>query len=81
MAGVTLEYDGSTVLLRLGAMADRLADSRQMFEDMGEALLASTRKRFDRQAAPDGTKWQALKPACQRRRKRTATASWCWIGR
>lgn len=70
MSGVTLEYDASSVVAKLNAMADVLADPRLMFLDMGEHLLHTTQKRFDTQTGPDGSAWEALKPAYQRRKKK-----------
>ncbi|HOW76500.1 MAG TPA: phage virion morphogenesis protein [Candidatus Competibacteraceae bacterium] len=44
-------------------------DLQPVFRDLGEALLNSTRERFRRQTAPDGSPWTALSPAYRARKK------------
>lgn len=72
MAGVRLEYDAAAVLSRLNVIAAVLDDPQRMLREMGEELLDSTRQRFNSQTAPDGSAWEPLKPAYQRRKKKNA---------
>lgn len=70
MAGVRLEYDAAAVLAQLNAAAGLLDDPRRMLLDMAESLLATTQQRFRTQTGPDGSQWQALTPAYQRRKRK-----------
>lgn len=72
MAGVNIRIDinEGEVLRVLGEIARRAADLTPAFQDIGEALLNSTKDRFAEQQAPDGTPWEALSPAYQERKKK-----------
>lgn len=70
MSGVTLEYDAAKAVAKLNVLASALDDPRRMYLDMGEHLLATTQQRFSTQSAPDGSPWQALTPAYQRRKRK-----------
>lgn len=47
-----------------------LTDLTPAFQDIGEALLNSTRERFRSQTAPDGSPWAALSPDYRQRKKK-----------
>lgn len=55
---------------RLERLADAAGDLTPAFRDVGEALLNSTRDRFERQAGPDGRRWAPLSPEYARRKPR-----------
>ncbi len=44
------------------------ADLEAVWRDVGEYLLISTRERFDREQAPDGTPWEPLAESTLRRK-------------
>ena len=54
----------------LRALQDKLGDLRPVFRDIGEALLNSTRERFNTQTAPDGSPWAQLSPGYKQRKKK-----------
>jgi phage virion morphogenesis protein len=62
MAGarITIEVDDRQVLRVLDQMLAQMEDITPALGDIGEALLNSTRRRFDDQRAPDGTPWAPL---------------------
>ena len=71
MARITIEVSGMRdVERRLERLADAAGDLTPAFRDVGEALLNSTRDRFDRQAGPDGRRWAPLSPEYARRKPR-----------
>ncbi|HYW05015.1 MAG TPA: phage virion morphogenesis protein [Gammaproteobacteria bacterium] len=70
MAGVTITVDDAQVLERLQQLLDTVTDPRPALRDAGEALLRSTRHRFDTQTAPDGHPWAPLSPATVARKKK-----------
>ncbi|WP_275629815.1 phage virion morphogenesis protein [Pseudomonas sp. 273] len=70
MAGATLEYDVTRVMEALQSAVDLLRDPSQMFRDMGEYLAPEISLRFETQASPDGTPWQALSPAYLKRKRK-----------
>ena len=74
MAGATLEIriDDRQVRDGLAQLQARLADLTPVFQDLGEALLNSTRERFRSQTAPDGSPWAALSPGYRARKKKHA---------
>lgn len=57
---------------RAQALFQRLADAgeslRPLMADIAEGLLHRTEDRFDRQEAPDGTKWPELSPKYAKRK-------------
>lgn len=68
MAGASLDINleisnAAEVKAVFEALQTRLADLTPVFQDIGEAMLNSTRKRFEDSVAPDGTKWKALSEA------------------
>ena len=74
MAGAFLEIHINDRQLQGGlrALQARLSDLRPVFQDLGEALLNSTRERFTTQRAPDGSPWAALSPTYQARKSPNA---------
>ncbi|MBK4631872.1 phage virion morphogenesis protein, partial [Enterobacter hormaechei] len=64
------EYSSEKVLEALRAAADLMRSPAPMFRDMGEYMLIALDERFESQSAPDGTPWQALSPAYQRRKRK-----------
>lgn len=72
MAGVTLEYQAEEVLAAIRQVTEALGSPERMLRDMGEYLMIAHDQRFASQTAPDGTPWQALSPAYQRRKKKNA---------
>ncbi len=62
MAGVRIEVrlDDSTARGALGRMRQRQADLTPVMRSIGEHLMNSTRARFAREVAPDGSRWAPL---------------------
>ncbi|MDR1423476.1 MAG: phage virion morphogenesis protein [Azoarcus sp.] len=61
---IDVEFDNEQVLEVLRRVMARFtpAGMRPAMKEIGEALAASTKQRFDTSAAPDGSPWPALKP-------------------
>lgn len=57
MASLKIHYDSEGVSAALARLASNVADQRPAFQDIGEYLIESTRRRFARGEAPDGTPW------------------------
>ncbi|TBU75205.1 phage virion morphogenesis protein [Phytopseudomonas daroniae] len=72
MAGATVELESQAVLAAIRAATEALGNPDRMLRDMGEYLMIAHDQRFASQTAPDGTPWQALSPAYQRRKKKNA---------
>lgn len=75
MAGASLELsiaNSAEVEAAFRELQAKLTDLTPFFQDIGEALLNSTRERFRSQTAPDGTPWARLSPAYQPRKKKNA---------
>ena len=78
MAGANLDVqleigNAAEVKAAFEALQKRLADLTPAFQDIGEALLNSTRARFRNSEAPDGTPWKALSEATLIGRARRAS--------
>ena len=67
---IDLTVDDAELKAALKELAAKLNDLTPFFQDVGETLLNSTRERFRRQTAPDGTPWAALSPAYAARKPR-----------
>lgn len=67
---ITIEYDAAEVQEGLKKLQAKIGDLEPFYRDIGEALLNSTRKRFEGQTAPDSSKWEALSPNYQQRKKK-----------
>jgi phage virion morphogenesis protein len=75
MAGASLDIELSIanfaeVEAAFRELQDKLTDLTPFFQDIGEALLNSTRERFRTQTAPDGTPWAALTTGYRTRKKK-----------
>lgn len=59
MAGATIkiDIDDARVQLALSRVARIASDARPLFTEIGSALEASTRRRFNLGLAPDGDGW------------------------
>ncbi len=59
MAGASIEIRIDDAELRRGwqQLETKLGNLRPVFQDIGEALLNSTRECFRTQTAPDGSPW------------------------
>ncbi|MCC6135518.1 MAG: phage virion morphogenesis protein [Candidatus Contendobacter sp.] len=78
MAGASLDIEltisnAAEVKAAFESLQARLADLTPAFRDIGEALLNSTRQRFEDSVAPDGTPWKALSEATLIGRARRAS--------
>ncbi len=64
MTGVRIRIEGNTQAAQKGLvlLAKAGADLRPAFEDIGAALVRSTRQRFEDQVGPDGQGWQPASP-------------------
>lgn len=69
---ITIEIDNREIRDGLRALETKLGDLRPVFRDIGEALLNSTRERFNTQTAPDGSPWAQLSPDYKKRKKKHA---------
>jgi len=65
--GITLVVEDSSLLAldRIDAATDRRAE---VLDAIGAYLLTATQRRFERETAPDGQRWQRLSPRTARRR-------------
>ena len=69
-SALDITLNDAEIQAELKQLAAKLTDLTPFFKDVGETLLNSTRERFRRQTAPDGTPWAALSPAYAARKKR-----------
>lgn len=74
MAGATLRLDYKVKDREIRDGLERLArqgaDMRNVFGDIGEELLNSTRRRFEVEQDPDGMAWQRLSERYRQRKDR-----------
>ncbi|KAF3999057.1 phage virion morphogenesis protein [Glaciimonas immobilis] len=72
MAGSTFEFtfDSQRATASLGKAYRALTNPAELQRDIGEYLLRSTRNRFNEQAAPDGTAWEALSSRYKNRKRK-----------
>lgn len=70
MAGsfVAVGFEDRAVRQALKRLQRAGADLQPAWRDIGEYLLNSTRERFDREQAPDGTPWEPLAESTLRRK-------------
>ena len=69
---IEIGYDDKRALDLLDRLKAATRDLRPAMRDIGEAMLNSTKARFDDQEAPDGTPWAELKDSTKARKKRNA---------
>lgn len=71
MAGATIkvEVDDARVQQALSRVAAIGSNARPLFTEIGSALEASTRQRFEQGQGPDGIAWADVKPATRRRKR------------
>ena len=60
---ITVKINVDEITARLGKAKDALGDLTPVYQDIGEYLIESTKARFRRGEAPDGTRWRAKQPA------------------
>jgi phage virion morphogenesis protein len=72
MAGANqpIDIDDREIRDGLKALQDKLGNLTPFYQDIGEALLNSTRRRFETQTAPDGSPWAPLSPGYEKRKKK-----------
>lgn len=72
MSGITIdmEFSGEEARQGLQDLLARMDRRRPFFEAVGERIVSSAGKRFEREDAPDGSKWKALKAATIKARVR-----------
>lgn len=58
-----VEFNFDAVFRRLSDARGRLTDMLPVYQDIGEQVQRSTKSRFGRSEAPDGTKWRPKRPA------------------
>lgn len=69
MAGVSFTIDDDDALDALGRL-ERAADNPAgAYHRLGAHFVASTQRNFQRETAPDGTKWRPLSPRTAAKRK------------
>lgn len=59
MAGtyITIEIDDRKLRAAIGELLERIADPRPALEEIGEVLVASTKRRFGSETDPQGNRW------------------------
>jgi len=64
MAGTTstIEFDSTDALRKINMVAAQLTIVYPMLRNMGDYLITSHMRRFEKQISPDGTPWKALSP-------------------
>lgn len=72
MAGARIEFDNREVIAAIERVLDAVEHPAPLFQQINEHLLRAHRARFGAQVSPQGTPWQPLSPAYQRRKHRNA---------
>ena len=67
---INIEIDDGDVLDALTRLRQASRDLTPAMRDIGEALLNSTRERFNTETDPDGNKWADLKDSTKARKPR-----------
>ncbi|MBN8765985.1 MAG: phage virion morphogenesis protein [Thiobacillus sp.] len=62
MALIEIDVDDREVLDALGKLAQRAGNLSPALEEIGEDMLASTRRRFATSTGPDGARWAPNSP-------------------
>jgi phage virion morphogenesis protein len=66
---IEVQVDDAELTAALERLSRTYADSQSAFQEAGELLMRSTKKRFKDKKAPDGSPWPANAPATQARKK------------
>lgn len=59
---IKVDFDDRPICAVLGQLADTLDDMQPALREMGEVLLAVTKRRFVTSTAPDGSRWAPNTP-------------------
>ena len=68
---ITIEINDAALMDQLAHAVGVLSEPSLLMADIGETLLASTKKRFGQGVAPDGTAWAPNSPVTLARKKDT----------
>ena len=63
MTQISISITDTQLQAALGDIAARVGDLTPALADIGEYMLRKTRRRFDGEIAPDGTRWKSLAAA------------------
>lgn len=66
---ITIEIDDQAVIAALDRLAKRAQNPRPALLEIGEEMAESTKKRFERSTAPDGSAWAPNSPVTLARKK------------
>jgi len=69
---IDITVDDAEIRAGLRDLEDKIGNLQPFFRDIGEALLNSTRERFNTMRAPDGTPWASLSPGYASRKRKNA---------
>lgn len=59
---ITITFDSSRVSVALERLAERMSDHGPVLKAIGDALVESTKRRFDTGTSPDGNPWPENSP-------------------
>jgi len=65
MAGATFSMDIDSLAKTIGQMIRNVGNPGPMLEEIGEALVSSTKQRFNRETGPDGKEWEPSQRAAE----------------
>lgn len=68
---IKIEINDAAITAALAELAAKLTDMTPIMQDIGEGLTASTKDRFAKGVAPDGTAWAKNSPVTLARKKDT----------
>ena len=63
MAGASFKMDTKIFGEIINSMINQVKHSQPMMDEIGDALVTSTKLRFNKETGPDGVKWKASKRA------------------
>lgn len=66
--GLSIKVDDAAIKGEMAKLIKRASDARPAFRAYGEHLVTSTRKRFDTETAPDGSKWPDISEKWRKRK-------------
>ncbi|MEI2806244.1 MAG: phage virion morphogenesis protein [Albidovulum sp.] len=67
---IRIEVDDAKARRNLEELLARMANPRPFYQAVGNLLVASVGRNFQREAGPDGAPWTPLRPATIRKRQR-----------